>query len=181
MKIITDPEKLRVKCRPIAKDTNMKKIYTQVDQALHLMFDNNGVGLAANQIGSDRQWLIALIKDEKGESTARVFFNPVITSHSESTNDDVEGCLSFPNKFGTVTRWDEISLRYLYHGKSRIETFTGYNARVIQHEVDHLTGILCMDKARDVYMHEPGAIEEEGDKNGDETEAAVHDNLAVES
>jgi peptide deformylase len=161
VKIVTDISKLRKPCKPVTRETNLKKLYAKIDDAVRLMVMLNGCGLAANQMGDDRQFFVAVI-EENGTFKARVFVNPVIVSHSEETNDDVEGCLSIPGKYGTVTRFCEITVKhYTPPFGYRTEVFSGQNARVIQHELDHLNGIVFTDKAVDVYDAEDvSAIEE---------------------
>jgi peptide deformylase len=87
VKIITDINKLRKPCKPITWDTNQKKLYVKIGEVAKLMLKNNGCGLAANQIGDDRQFIIAVI-EENDVLKAREFINPTIVSHSEETNDD---------------------------------------------------------------------------------------------
>jgi len=150
MRIVTDINKLRKPCKPVSRETNLKKLYAKIGDAARLMLKNNGCGLAANQIGDDKQFIIAVI-EENDALKVRVFVNPTIVRHSEETNDDVEGCLSIPGKYGTVTRWNDITVKHLSPAGYITETYSGQNARIIQHEVDHLNGIVCMDKAADVF------------------------------
>ena len=152
MRITTDPKQLRMKCKPVLRDTNMKKLSASINEAVRLMQIQEGVGLAANQVGIDRQFIVAVISENE-INKIRVFLNPSIISHSDDTSDDEEGCLSYPNQYGTLSRWNQITLKHMSGGGRIIkETFDGLNARIIQHECDHLQGISCMDKARNIHI-----------------------------
>lgn len=95
-----------------------------------------GVGLAANQVGYPFQMFV--IGD-------RAFINPFIMMMSKAKTES-EGCLSMPGIFQPKTRWTSIKLRYLnLNGETITERFTNLQARIVQHEVDHLNGILCLN------------------------------------
>mgnify|MGYP001603476001 CR=1 FL=1 len=108
----------------------------------------NGVGLSANQIGLDLKVFVAQV-----ENKFYTVFNPKITKFSEEEIAIEEGCLSVPEMFGQVER----SLRVTVEGqdisgkKIKIKTL-GLLARVFQHEIDHLNGVLFIDKCKDVYQ-----------------------------
>lgn len=157
-----DPNKLRIPCKKINKETNMKKLWPKIQDAVKLMRKNKGCGIAANQIGVYKQFFAAIIDIGDDDLKIKIFMNPDIISHSEETIDEVEGCLSYPKQFGTVTRWKEITVKYMNSdGKIVTETYSDMNARVIQHETDHLNGICCMDIARDIFIKEPEEVKEE--------------------
>ena len=101
------------------------------------MIKNEGIGLAANQVGVLKR--IIVVSDE---GNIKVFINPEITNFSEEKVSFEEGCLSIPETFLTITRSENIMVKYRdLKGKPRMERYSGLTARVIQHEVDHLDGI----------------------------------------
>lgn len=100
------------------------------------------VGLAAPQMGS-RHCIIAIWPDRNltSFSQPRVLINPEITKHSETTSVRSEGCLSYPGTFKQIVRHDWVVVRFLdAQGAEHTERFEDYAARVVQHEVDHLSG-----------------------------------------
>ena len=128
--------------------------------ALHMLLNNmletmrasQGVGLAAPQVGiSQRITVIEYPDDEEDpENTMRVYelINPKILK-ARGAEVEQEGCLSIPNIHGDVTRPESISIRYLDpEFNLHTETYTGMNARVIQHEYDHIEGILFTEKLK---------------------------------
>ena len=101
------------------------------------MIKNEGIGLAANQVGILKR--IIVVSDE---GNIKVLINPEITYFSEQKVPFDEGCLSIPETFLTITRSENITVKYRdLKGKPRMERYSGLTARVIQHEVDHLDGI----------------------------------------
>ena len=111
-------------------------IKVMIDQ----MHKNNGIGLAANQVGSSAR--IFVLKSDEPE----VFINPKIKKMSEETLTQEEGCLSCPGQFADVKRSIRVKLWYYdKDGAEHRETFYDLKARVIQHEMDHLNGKLCID------------------------------------
>ena len=109
------------------------------------MVAHDGVGIAAPQIGKNLQ--VAIV--EVDEEDRFELINPeIIESSGESV--DVEGCLSIPHTYGTVKRADEIMVRYFDREGEEMEVQAfGYLARAIQHEIDHLNGVLFIDKMID--------------------------------
>lgn len=109
------------------------------------MMAHDGVGIAAPQIGKNLQ--VAIV--EVDEEDRFELINPeIIESSGESV--DVEGCLSIPHTYGTVKRADEITVRYFDREGEEMEVQAfGYLARAIQHEIDHLNGVLFIDKMID--------------------------------
>lgn len=106
---------------------------------------SNGVGLAANQIGATNSALVINLSGVKEYSHLKPFamINPVIEEYSDEETDYEEGCLSVPDLYESVTRPKSIIVSYFdVHQKNHREELTGFLARVIQHEVDHLKGIL---------------------------------------
>lgn len=111
---------------------------------INTMLVNNGVGLAAPQVGVGKQIVVALISDDiVGESQPKCFINPEILSHSEETEICEEGCLSIPETFVQVQRYKSITIKYRdLRGRPRVETYENLEARILQHEIDHLFGKL---------------------------------------
>jgi peptide deformylase len=116
-----------------------------LDDMLETMYAAPGIGLAAPQVGVLKQAFVADLGGD-GERTPIYLINPEITWHSESTNVAEEGCLSLPKQFGEVTRFDQVRVRYLDRASAVQEIAAeGLLARCLQHEVDHLNGILFVD------------------------------------
>lgn len=120
------------------------------------MYNAQGVGLAAPQIGlSIRIFLIDTIQamedDKKHEGIKRVFINAEKLAETGPKWDYEEGCLSIPNIRGDVSRPPVLKIRYWDENfEEKIEVFTGMNARVIQHEYDHLEGVLFTEKLKPI-------------------------------
>ena len=107
----------------------------------------DGVGLSANQVGLNEKMFVAEV-DHKFYA----IFNPKIIKKSDEKSEMEEGCLSVPDKFGTVIRADKVWLEgQNADGKKLKIKAWGFLARVFQHEVDHLEGKLFVDKSKDVY------------------------------
>lgn len=110
------------------------------------MYDDDGIGLSANQVGVDSHFFIVDFSLHDKNMRKEVFINPVIIQR-EGVDILEEGCLSVPEIRETVTREWKIKVRYENVQREVIEKeFEGYLARVIQHEIDHLNGILFIDK-----------------------------------
>ena len=143
-KIIVEPDPiLRKKCNPIEKvDDEIKKLMKDM---LETMYDAPGIGLAAIQIGIlKRLVVIDISKDEKKDPLFLV--NPEIISQSKATSVYEEGCLSLPGQFAEIERPSECLVKYInLDGKEKELKANGLLATCIQHEVDHLNGILFID------------------------------------
>lgn len=123
------------------KKFNQKEIRVLVKKMREAMEEANGIGLAANQIGLDMKVFIAQV-----EGKFYAIFNPEITKVSEETDVAVEGCLSVPEIMGEAVRPYRITLKgFDKAGKKLTIRAWGHLARVLQHEVDHLNGILFID------------------------------------
>ena len=118
-----------------------------MDDMLETMYDAPGIGLAAIQIGVAKRVLVMDIsRGEDAPREPRHFVNPEILWASEETAPYEEGCLSVPDIFDEVERPARVRLRYLdYHGESIEEEADGLYATCIQHEIDHLDGVLFLD------------------------------------
>ena len=143
-KIITEPNKLLRKISLPVENVG-KKEQQLMDDMLDTMYAANGIGLAAIQIGVPKNVVVIdLNKDKK--KIPMFFVNPKITSKSKSLTKYEEGCLSIPNLFAEIKRPSECEIQYLdYFGKEKTLKANGLLATCIQHEVDHLKGILFID------------------------------------
>lgn len=122
-----------------------------IDDMLETMAEYHGVGLAAPQVHEGVRLFVASLDSERGEDPGEpvAIINPEITPVGSDTVDDWEGCLSIPDIRGKVPRYQEIRVRALDRDGERIELRAkGFSARVIQHETDHLDGILFFDRMR---------------------------------
>jgi len=151
LKIITHPNPfLRQKSLSVIDvfDEEIKKL---IPQMIETMVKQDGVGLAAPQIGKSIQLIVIYFK----ESTL-VIINPKIIKKSFSKVWGEEGCLSVPDKFGEVKRHKKITIIYTNeNGHKQQLAAKDMLARVIQHEIDHLNGILFIDKARKIQTINP--------------------------
>lgn len=139
MEIVKDPNPiLRQKAKPVKKFS--KRIKRLVPDMLETMYAANGVGLAAPQVGIGERVIVINIG-----SGAIALINPEITSF-EGEDREVEGCLSIPEIKGYVTRYHQVIVRgFSPDGKERVYQAEGLLARVFQHEIDHLDGVLFTD------------------------------------
>ena len=144
---------LREKALPVAVvDDRLRKL---ADDMIDTMHDAKGVGLAAEQVGRTERMCVIDIPEGCDEPEDEVFnapiamplrlFNPEIVA-AEGSQRDKEGCLSFPNVGGSLTRAAQVTCQYLdEENRPQMITARGYLARAIQHEIDHLNGILYID------------------------------------
>lgn len=133
-------------------DFNKKELQELVLHMRTMMIASRGVGLSANQIGLDMKVFVAQEADEDGGYKGKFYavFNPEIISSSKSEEEDVEGCLSVPNVYGTVSRNKSIKVKGQDKNGREIEiSVKGHLARIFQHEIDHLNGILFTSKSED--------------------------------
>lgn len=109
--------------------------------------NNLGVGIAAPQVGVS-QALIAVQRFDKEGEPFEFYINPEIIYYSQNKSLGWEGCLSIPEERGQVYRADTITIRYLNEEQEKVvnENITGFTAVIFQHEIDHLNGILFIDK-----------------------------------
>ena len=123
---------------------NNKRLIADMIQT---MYNNNGIGLAANQIGYNRKIFVMDVSNER--DNPQVFINPVITAKNNIKMKDMEGCLSCPDKEVKVSRSISVNLEWqCEHGKTQYKTFYHLPGRVVQHEMDHLNGKLIIDEKR---------------------------------
>ena len=144
-KILTEPDPiLRKKCEPLEKvDTETKKL---MDDMLETMYAAPGIGLAAVQVGILKRLVVIDISKEEEKKKPIFLINPQIIHQSEKTSVYEEGCLSLPGQFAEIERPAECSIKYIdYDGKEKELKSDGLLATCIQHEIDHLNGILFID------------------------------------
>ena len=130
---------------------NKKELRELVAAMRQIMKLSSGVGLSANQIGIDASFFVAEVEEK-----FYAIFNPKIVKFSKEEEEIEEGCLSAPDHFGQVIRPAKVWLEGYDKGgkKIRIKAW-GFLARVFQHEVDHLNGVLFVDKCKELRKIEP--------------------------
>ena len=143
--ILTEPNKiLRQVSKPV--DSVGKNERQLMDDMLETMYDSNGIGLAAIQIGVPKRIIVMDISKDENKKEPRYFVNPVIKNIDLLKSTYEEGCLSVPNQFAEIDRPKKCDVEYLdYNGKKKILRAEGLLATCIQHEMDHLEGILFID------------------------------------
>lgn len=146
---------LRARTQPIDFAKPKREREVLVRQMRAAMRSANGIGLSANQIGLSYRVFVAEVPDADGRIKQYAIFNPVIEKASKETSVMEEGCLSVPGFYGEVERPEKITLAgFDQYGKAiRIRAW-GLLARVFQHEIDHLNGILFIDKAKNIHKVE---------------------------
>ena len=144
LKVLTYPHPiLSQKAQPV--DRLSTKDLEMIEQMIDIMYDEDGVGLAAPQVGVSKRIIIVSPNAIRGEE--QVYINPEIIHFSKEEELGVEGCLSVPNVSCEVRRAKKIMLKAKTpKGQEITEEFTNFPARVIQHEVDHLNGVLLIDR-----------------------------------
>ena len=149
-----DPRLLRV-AEPV-KEFGTPELLKLVDDMFDTMADANGAGLAAPQIGVNLQLVIFGFKDNPRYPDApsvpeTVLLNPVLTPLGEDTDDAWEGCLSVPGMRGLVPRWSKLRYEgYDQFGNRISRDVEDFHARVVQHECDHLNGVLYPMRIKDL-------------------------------
>jgi peptide deformylase len=142
---------LRAKARAVERaEIRTPAFQKLVDDMIDTMVEYHGVGLAAPQVHEDVRLFVAAISDDD-ERAAEIepiaIINPEITAVGAETVEDWEGCLSIPDIRGRVPRLREIRVRAFNRDGERIELHArGFSARVLQHETDHLDGVLFFDR-----------------------------------
>jgi len=152
--IVAIPEKvLRRKARPITKFGDDLQVL--VEDMIDTMRDAPGVGLAAPQVSESIQLIVVEYGDEEDETVPKklyVMANPVITRISTDAEVGVEGCLSVPGIVGEVERPLAITVKgQNRHGQPMTVKAKGWLARIFQHEIDHLKGVLFTDRADKIW------------------------------
>ena len=144
-KIIIEPVSiLRKKSTTLEKvDDSLREL---LDDMLETMYSAPGIGLAGVQIGILKRLIVIDISKDKEKKNPLFLINPVIISKSNNTSVYEEGCLSLPGYFAEIERPAECQIEYVdYNGKKKDMKASGLLATCIQHEIDHLNGILFID------------------------------------
>ena len=143
--ILTEPNKLlRQVSLPVEKVG--KEEQKLMDDMVETMYSANGIGLAAIQIGIPKRIIVMDISKDNDNKDPLYFVNPVIKNKNILRSTYEEGCLSVPNQFAEVSRPDNCKVKYLdYNGSEKVLEAKGLLATCIQHEMDHLEGILFID------------------------------------
>ena len=143
--ILTEPNKiLRQVSLPVEKVGNEER--QLMDDMLETMYDAKGIGLAAIQIGVPKRIIVMDIGNRDKEKEPMYFVNPIIKNKNSNHSTYEEGCLSVPNQFAEVNRPSTCEIEFLdYNGNKKILSASGLLATCIQHEMDHLEGILFID------------------------------------
>jgi len=142
---------LREVSRPVPKIT--PNIHKLLDDMAETMYHAQGVGLAAPQIGILKR--VIVLDPADGETGLIEMINPEILEKSGRVLG-AEGCLSIPGIQGEVYRYEKIRVKGLdRHGNELVMDAEGWLARIFQHEIDHLDGILFTDKAENIYRKDP--------------------------
>ncbi|EJJ30316.1 peptide deformylase [Rhizobium sp. CF142] len=141
--ILPDPV-LRQVSKPIERvDADLQRL---TDDMLETMYDAPGIGLAAIQVGVPRRMLVIDLSKEGEEKQPLVFINPEIVSSSDDRSVYEEGCLSIPDYYAEVERPAKVTVKYLdREGKEQSVEADGLLATCLQHEIDHLNGVLFID------------------------------------
>ena len=144
-KILTEPNKLlRQISEPVKKVGEKEK--RLMDDMLDTMYAAPGIGLAAIQIGVPKRIIVMDISRDEKKKEPRYFVNPVIKNKNLDKAIYEEGCLSVPDQFAEISRSSACEVEYLdYDGKKQLMKAEGLLATCIQHEMDHLEGILFID------------------------------------
>ena len=144
-KILTEPNKLlRQVSKIVEKVGDEERVL--MDDMLDTMYDAPGIGLAAIQIGIPKRIIVMDISRDENKKEPRYFVNPIIKNKNEEKAKYEEGCLSVPDQFAEIERPNTCEVEYLdYNGTKQILKAEGLLATCIQHEIDHLEGILFID------------------------------------
>ena len=143
--ILTEPNKiLRQVSLPVEKIGKEEQVL--MDDMLETMYMAKGIGLAAIQVGVPKRIIVIDIGNRDKEKEPMYFVNPIIKNKNSKHSTYEEGCLSVPNQFAEVNRPSSCEVEYLdYSGNKKILKASGLLATCIQHEMDHLEGILFID------------------------------------
>ena len=143
--ILTEPNKVLRQISLTVKKVGEEEKKLMNDM-LETMYDAKGIGLAAIQIGIPKRIIVMDISKDDEKSNPMYFVNPIIKNRNSNLSKYLEGCLSLPDQFAEVDRPSTCEVEYLnYNGKKKILKADGLLATCIQHEMDHLEGILFID------------------------------------
>ncbi len=143
--ILTEPNKiLRQISKPVEKVGEEER--KLMDDMLETMYAANGIGLAAIQIGIPKRIIVMDISKDENKKNPMYFVNPIISKKDSLKSTYEEGCLSVPNQFAEIDRPSKCVVDYLdYNGEKKNLKTEGLLATCIQHEMDHLEGVLFID------------------------------------
>ena len=143
--ILTEPNTLlRQVSQPVEQVGEPEK--ELMNDMLETMYAANGIGLAAIQIGVPKRIIVMDLSKEENKKLPMYFVNPIITKKNDEKTTYEEGCLSVPNQFAEIDRPSKCEVEYLdYNGNKQNLQAEGLLATCIQHEIDHLEGILFID------------------------------------
>ena len=143
--IITEPNKI-LRQKSMLVESVQKEERKLMDDMLETMYHANGIGLAAIQIGIPKRIIVIDILKNEEKKNPMYFVNPIIKNKNSEYSTYEEGCLSVPNYFAEIDRPNKCEIEYLdYNGQKKILKADGLLATCIQHEMDHLEGILFID------------------------------------
>ena len=143
--ILTEPNKV-LRQISVSVDKVGDEERALMDDMIDTMYDAPGIGLAAIQIGIPKRIIVMDISSDKNKKEPRYFVNPVIKNKNEEKAKYEEGCLSVPDQFAEIERPNTCEVEYLdYDGNKQLLKADGLLATCIQHEMDHLEGILFID------------------------------------
>ncbi len=143
--ILIEPNKI-LREKSLSVENVDKDIQILMDDMLETMYAAPGIGLAAIQVGIPKRVIVLDIKQKEGQKNPICFVNPEIIEKSKNNSTYEEGCLSVPGQFAEIDRPDKCHVKYLdYYGEKKEIKAEGMLATCIQHEMDHLEGILFID------------------------------------
>ncbi len=148
--IVTWPDE-RLTTRSDEVEVVDKDLQNFMNDMLQAMYQENGLGLSAVQVGVMKRVVVIDLGNggrykKKGDANPIFLINPRIIKSSKKLNSYKEGCLSFPNQFANIIRAKEVEIEYLdYHGEKQTLKAEGLLATCIQHEIDHLDGVVFVD------------------------------------
>jgi peptide deformylase len=150
MEILIHPnDALRVVCTPV--ETVTKQLREQLEEMRELLYEKKAYGVSAPQVGlTERVLVMNSEANPRSTECELTLINPVIERRRGGITKEMEGCLSIPHEFGMVRRSAKVHVTgWKLDGTKFQAAMTGMAARVIQHEIDHLDGILFIDKMED--------------------------------
>ena len=143
--ILIEPNKI-LREKSLSVENVDKDIQILMDDMLETMYAAPGIGLAAIQVGTPKRVIVLDIKQKEGQKNPIYLINPEIIEKSKNNLTYEEGCLSVPGQFAEIDRPDKCHVKYLdYYGEKKEIKAEGMLATCIQHEIDHLEGILFID------------------------------------
>ncbi len=155
LKIVTGENNpiLRAMSEPVKKfDASLKKFAKDLKDT---MIKAEGLGIAAPQVGKNIRVFITVLNYKTEHQVVVTMVNPEILSHGKKTEIKEEGCLSLPGKYGDVERFTEVTVAFqTLDGSRQVFDLKGLNARVVQHENDHINGVLFLDRMKEMEERE---------------------------